>query len=301
MFENSNVRVVGSGLKFPEGPVVEANGSILICEVEGGALVRVTADGTRTVVAELGTGANGAAIGPDGAIYVASNGGFKFVTDETGNRGPIDLADGNTHGAIHRVDPATGEFEELFTESDGELIRTLNDVVFDAHGGAFVADTMAGRLHYFDPVARTIHIATNDVVGPNGVGLSPDGTRLYTSETFTGRVRVFEVVGPGKLVELPDLFHHEQFGTPDIRFWDGLAVDGAGNVAVADLLASGIRVISPTGTELGFLAMPELDPYVTCLCFGGIDGNTAYITSGGRGILYAADWPWAGGRLNFQP
>lgn len=302
MLTKTDVRVVGSGLKFPEGPVVESDGSILVCEVEGGALVRVSPEGSRTVVAELGSGANGAAFGPDGAVYVASNGGFVFITDEAGNRAPVGLVDGYVGGVIQRVDPVTGDFTELFTESEGQRLGSLNDVVFDADGGAYVVDTGTGRLHYMDPAAGSIRVAASGLITPNGAGLSPDGGRLYLSETYTGRVRAYDVVGPGELVELPDIYQHDGGDGPEgAMFWDGLAVDGAGNVVVADLRGSGVRVISPDGVDLGALKTPIPDGYVTCVCFGGPDGNTVYITSGGRGLLYAAEWPWPGRRLNFQP
>lgn len=301
MFEDTEVHVVASNLKFPENPVIGADGSVFVCEVDGGALVRVSPDGTRTVVADIGRGANGAAFGPDGAIYVGSSGGFDFAETGEGTRGPIALSANNEGGFIHRVDPATGEYEEVITECDGLRLRGLNDWVFDANGAAYVADTVNGIIFYFDPIAKSIQIAAAELVGPNGLGLSPDGSRLYGSETFSGRIRAWDVVGAGKLVELPDLFHHPQTGTEGAWFWDGLAIDGAGNVAVADLLGFGIRVISPEGTELGFLPVPQQDPSVTCIAFGGPEGNTAYITSGGRGTLYSAEWPFPGHRVNFQP
>ncbi|MFJ8048313.1 SMP-30/gluconolactonase/LRE family protein [Streptomyces luteogriseus] len=114
------------------------------------------------------------------------------------------------------------------------------------------------------------------------------------SETFTGRLRAWDVVGPGKLVQRPDLHRHD--GSRDMK-WDGLAVDGAGNVCVADLPGSGVRVISPAGEVLGAFVTPIEDPYVTNLCFGG---DTAYVSSAGRGLLYELPWPWGGLRLNFQ-
>jgi len=41
--------------------------------------------------------------------------------------------------------------------------------------------------------------------------------------------------------------------------------------------------------------VPQHDPFVTNICFAG---DTAYVCSSGRGILYAIDWPWPGLRLN---
>ena len=77
-------KTVTTGLKFPEGPVVMPDGSVIVVEIEGGRLIRVLASGEKQVVATLGGGPNGAALGPDGKIYVCNNGGFNWAHDETG-------------------------------------------------------------------------------------------------------------------------------------------------------------------------------------------------------------------------
>jgi len=301
VFDNVELQLVGSDLAFPEGPIAESGGTVLVVEVESGALVRVSPDGVATVVANPdGGGANGAAVGPDGAVYVASNGGFKWTTLEDGSKVPAGFIDDWTHGAIHRVDPQSGGVTELFTHSDGLPLGSLNDVVFDAAGGFYVADTLPdSRIHYAVPGCGQIHIATDQVTTPNGAGLSPDGNRLYISETFTGRIRAFDVTGPGKLVEAKDLFTHPASGGEGY-FLAGLTVDGHGNVIVADLMESGVRVISPQGEDLGLIRAPEPDSMVTCAAFGGTDRRTLYVTSGSRGKLYKARWPWPGLQLHYE-
>ena len=68
MGEAPEVRELATGLEFPEGPVVMADGSCLVVEIHRGTLTRVPAGGgTPEIVADLGGGPNGAAIGPDGA------------------------------------------------------------------------------------------------------------------------------------------------------------------------------------------------------------------------------------------
>src|SRR6266508_1029679 len=66
--------VVAEGLRFPEGPVAMPDGTVLVVEVRGGTLSRVHPDGKIEEVALVNPeghgGANGAAIGPDGAAYV---------------------------------------------------------------------------------------------------------------------------------------------------------------------------------------------------------------------------------------
>lgn len=59
------IRELATGLLFPEGPVAMDDGSVLLVEIARGTLTRVTADGRVQVVADLGGGPNGAAIGPD--------------------------------------------------------------------------------------------------------------------------------------------------------------------------------------------------------------------------------------------
>ena len=70
---------ITSGLRFPEGPIAMPDGSVILVEIERGTLSRVTPDGKIHVVAKLGGGPNGAAMGPRGKIYVTNNGGFKWV------------------------------------------------------------------------------------------------------------------------------------------------------------------------------------------------------------------------------
>ena len=65
------------GLKFPEGPIAMVDGSVILVEIERGTLSRVSPNGQISVIAECGGGPNGAAIGPDGRIYVCNNGGFE--------------------------------------------------------------------------------------------------------------------------------------------------------------------------------------------------------------------------------
>ena len=65
MSKNS-YRVVAKGLEFPEGPIAMKDGSILLVEIKRGTLTRVLPSGSKEIVAELGGGPNGIAIGPGG-------------------------------------------------------------------------------------------------------------------------------------------------------------------------------------------------------------------------------------------
>lgn len=296
----SAMRTVTAGLAFPEGPIALGGGDVLVVEIRRGTLTRVTPDGTTTVVAELGGGPNGAAIGPDGAVYVCNNGGFIW-RDRHGITAPGHQPDDYAGGSIQRVE-MDGTVTDLYTACDGRPLRGPNDIVFDTDGGFWFTDIGksrererdTGALHYARPDGSSITEVVHPLVQPNGVGLAPDGSRLYVAETVTGRVWSWDVLGPGRLGRAA-LLH----GLGGYQLFDSLAVDGDGNVCVATLMTGAISVIAPDGTLLRQVPVPEHDPYVTNICFAGAGSRAAWVTSSGRGILYALEWDGPGLDLAF--
>lgn len=289
----STMRQVTDGLRFPEGPVAMSDGSVLVVEIQGGDVTRVRPDGVREVVAECGGGPNGAAFGPDGALYVCNDGGLTF-TDNDGITTPGALTDDNPGGTIQRVDVATGDVTTVLDHGENDLLGCLNDIVFDASGWCWFVDTTKGLLHRADPIGGEVRTACDDLQFPNGFGLSPDGTRAYASETYSGKIWAWNVLD-GDLVDR-SLIHD----TGGVHGWDGLAIDGAGNVCVANLSQSGITVLTAEGDFRVRFETPLYDQFVTNICFGGDDGRTAWISSSGRGLLYEMRWPWPGLALHFS-
>jgi len=282
------------------------DGSVLVVEIRRGTLSRVTATGGVEVVATLGGGPNGAAIGPDGAVYVCNNGGFEW--HQAGDYMlPGDQPGDYSGGRIERVDLGTGDVTTLYTECGGNPLRGPNDLVFDEHGGFWFTDfgkvrardRDRGGLYYALPDGSSVREVIYPVDGPNGVGLSPDGSMLYYAETYTGRVWQRRVKGPGE-VEPPGLADL-LVGFPGAVFLDSLAVDSGGNVCVGTLgMTPGITVISPEGEyEVVSAGGAFFDPLVTNICFGGDDLRTAYWTCSSTGRLIAGDWPRPGLRLAF--
>src|SRR5437762_8747680 len=96
-------REITAGLRFPEGPVAMPDGSVILVEIERRTLSRVTPDEKIHVIATLGGGPNGAAMGPGGKIYVTNTGGLKFM-DRPGKLFPIAQADDYRTGIIQVLD-----------------------------------------------------------------------------------------------------------------------------------------------------------------------------------------------------
>lgn len=304
---------VASGLRFPEGPIAMPDGTVILVEMFGPRITRVFPDGSKQTVAEVPGGPNGAAIGPDGALYLCNNGGSFSPVDMGGLLfpGPFDPSR-YIGGRIQRVDLAAGEVTDLYTQCDGRPFRGPNDLVFDTAGGFWftdhgIHDTQArtsdlSSIYYARADGSSVVEVVHPVDSPNGIGLSPDGTHLYWAETFHGRVMQRTVTGPGTLADPIPLDPSVCLaGLAGYQLLDSLAVDGAGNVCVATLANGGITVISPDGSRVEHI--PTGDPLTTNICFADDDGSgeyrTAYITLSGTGRLVKMRWPYRGLRLNY--
>lgn len=298
---------IASGLAFPEGPIAMPDGTIVLVEMFGPRLTRVGPDGRTETIAEIPGGPNGAAVGPDGAIYVCNNGGAFTPVDLGGMMlpGPFD-PQRYIGGRIQRVDPHTGAVSDLYTECDGRPLRAPNDLVMDGHGGFWFTDhgirdreartsDMTG-IYYARCDGSSIAEVVFPTDAPNGIGLSPDGDTLYWAETHTGRVYRRAVIDSGVLAPAAPLDTSVVlFGLPGLQLLDSLAVDGAGNICVATIVNGGITVISPDGTAVDHVATGDL--LTTNICFGGDDMHTAFVTLSSTGRLVSMPWPHAGLRL----
>jgi len=300
-------RVVTDGLIFPEGPIAMPDGSVLVVEIKGGRLIRVQPDGSKEVVATLGGGPNGAAIGPDGACYVAQNGGFHWLQEDIfgvkGYNRPHGRAHDYSGGSIQRVDLSTGEVTTLYTHCQGVPINGPNDITFDAagdmwftdHGKTYDRKMDQGAVYHAAADGSFIREVVYPVLTPNGVALSPDEKTLYVSETETGRLWQWPITGEGQVAKKawPSPNGGDLLGqATGYQRFDSMALEAGGNICVATLVTGGITVFSPDGEKLEYWEGPE--PYCTNICFGGPDMRTAYITVSGHGLLIAVDWPRAG-------
>ncbi|MDX2159612.1 MAG: SMP-30/gluconolactonase/LRE family protein [Hyphomicrobiaceae bacterium] len=302
----TDVTILATGLGFPEGPVVCADGSVILTEIRNGRCTRVAADGTVSLFSDTGGGPNGLAIGPDGAFYLCNNGGSRYVEGHSMGLGPHP---DYKHGWVSRIDPRTGEQKVLYKEVGGNLLSAPNDLVFDKEGGFYFTDLgkryprrrdNAG-VYYALPDGSKVAEIAYPMLSCNGCGLSPDGKMLYVADTEGARLWAFEVQGPGKLKPKSEFAPHSGrmiAGLPGKARFDSLAVMASGNIAVATLTTGYITEISPTGQIVREVKMPDV--YPTNICFGGPDMCTAYVTLSDSGRLGMLKWPEPGLKLNFN-
>lgn len=284
------MEMVAEGLAFPEGPVVMADGSVIVVELASGRIT-LCWNGRKEVVCEIGGGPNGAAIGPDGALYVCNNGGLDLTRFQNA-RGP------GCEGRIERVDLATGRFERLLDSCDGIALEAPNDLVFAADGTLWFTDLgkthdgirTASGLFACRPDGTAITAIDRHPISYNGVGLSPDGTTVYCADTHQARLYRYKAV--------PEAQRPEWVATaPGHVGFDSLAVTAAGNICVATLYQGGITTITPDGRTA---KRAFDDRYTTNIAFGGEDMQDAWITLSASGRLIKVRWDEPGLRLHFN-
>ena len=154
----------------------------------------------------------------------------------------------------------------LATRYAGQPFVQPNDLVVRADGTIFFTDYQAGRLY-----RRAVH-GKLDLISSlprsNGVALAPDETALYlNADTHTVK---YPLAPDGTVGAGTDL-------AGNLRGADGLAIDCAGNVFIAQNNGGSVVVVSPAGQQLGEIT--GLPLVVTNAAFGGADRRTLYITT----------------------
>ncbi|MBW7946793.1 MAG: SMP-30/gluconolactonase/LRE family protein [Sphingomonadaceae bacterium] len=300
----SAVEIVAEGLHFPEGPVWMQDGSVIVVEIAAGRVTRVLPDGRTETIATPDGGPNGAAIGPDGALYLCNNGGFEWIRQD-GLLIPGHIAADYTTGRIERIDLATGTVERLYDACDGRPLSGPNDIVFDADGGFWFTDlgkirdraTDHGGLYYAKPDGSGIRCA---VYGPNmnGVGLSPDGRTVYTALTMERTLLAFDITGPGEVAPSPLAALPGRVVTAFAGhiLLDSLAVDADGHICVATIAGRpGIASVDAATGAQTWRDFPDL--VTTNICFGGADMRDAWVTLSSTGRLAKTRWARPGLKL----
>ncbi|WP_369147821.1 SMP-30/gluconolactonase/LRE family protein [Streptomyces sp. R44] len=164
---------------------------------------------------------------------------------------------------------------------DDGLPRRMNDAAVDP-AGRLLAGTMAydespgaGALYRLDRDGLVTLL--DSVTISNGLGWSPDGSRLYYADSPTGRVDVF-AYDP----ETGALSDRRPFAALDRGVPDGLAVDSEGRVWVAVWGGGEVLAFAPDGSLHARVEVPAT--HVTSCAFAGPELDVLVITTATAGL-----------------
>ena len=237
------VETLAFGYGLLEGPRPDPDGGQYFSDVTKGGVYRRAPDGTIEVVVPKRRGVGGILLHADGGIVISG-------------RNLCHVRDGQTRVLFARDD--IPGFNDICADAAGRVYTgSMRDNPFSTEGErltgeAYRVDAEGVAVELYDGVALT-----------NGIGFSPDGTRLYHADTSERVIKVHDVVD-GEVVGGAGGVFAEVDGLPD-----GLAVADDGGVWVA-LYGSGcVRRYAPTGEADGEIPVPARG--VTSLCFAGPD------------------------------
>ena len=180
--------------------------------------------------------------------------------------------------ALYALDLDTGARADIASVEPG-LDNRLNDGRVDARGRFWVG-TMDNQLHRpngslyrIDPDGTATRMA-EDVIVSNGIAFSPDGRTLYFTDTRRHLSFAFDLdLDDGTITGRRVFADHTATGERP----DGACVDVDGCVWMAFFAGGRIVRHRPDGRIDRTIPLPVTNP--TCLCFGGDDLTTLYVTS----------------------
>ncbi len=268
LLANAGIEVLADGFRWVEGPVWIGDADCLLFQdLPRNRTMRWSETGVTVWRAPSGY-ANGQTRDRQGRLVTCSH----------------------RHRSVSRTE-LDGRVTVLADRHAGRRLNAPNDVVVRHDGTIWFTDPLYGistdyeggiqtseqppALYRLDPATGDIRVAAGDFDGPNGLAFSPDGTRLYVSETGDQShddprqcIRVFDVDEAGGLTGGGE-FHRIAPG-----YCDGMAVDADGNVWSS--AADGVHCLSPDGELLGKLRLPWR---VGNLAFGGAALNRLFIAA----------------------
>ena len=248
-FSGDGGPATGADLNFPYGVAVDGNGNLVIADAQN-QRVRVVAGSTGTFYGQAmaaghiytvaGTGTQG--FSGDGGPATGADLNFPYGVAADGN-GNLIIADrGNKR--VRVVAAGTGTFYgQAMTGGDIYTVAGTGTAGFSGDGGPATSAELSG------PAAVTVDGAGNLVIADtsNTVGAGNDRIRVVAagSGTFYGQAmtaeNIYTVAGNGQ-----NGFYGDNARATRARLYfpSGVAVDGAGNLMIADTASNRVREVA---------------------------------------------------------
>ncbi len=272
----SQLEKLAGGFAFIEGPAWHPDGFLLFSDPNLNVIYRWTQDGQVSIY-RTKSGYAGVDIGE---YHQPGSNGLSFDRE-----GRVVMCE---HGRrrISRLEK-NGLVTVLADRYEGKRLDSPNDLVHRSDGALFFTDPPFGLPKgYSDPrkelelsgvfclLDGKLKLVSTDLLGPNGLALSPDERFLYVTNWDEQKkiVMRYDCAKDGSLSNGRVFF--DMTGAPGEEALDGIKVDRQGHLYVSG--PGGLWILGADGKHLGTLRGPEL---AANLAWGGADGRTLYLTA----------------------
>jgi len=257
-----------------EGPSFDIDGNLYCVDIPWGRIFKVDPRGDFSLVAEYDGEPNGLKIHKDGRIFIADY----------------------RHG-IMVMDPDTKVVKPFLQRVRLEHLKAVNDLFFGPDGSLYFTDQ--GLTGLQDPTGRVFRVKPdgsidcllNNVPSPNGLVMDPGGTTLYVAATRGNAIWRVPLMRDGTVAKVGIFIQMSGGGGPD-----GLAVDEAGNLAVAHVGIGAVWQFSKQGEPIARI-QSHLGHHTTNVAYGGPDRTELYITESESGTILKAKLSVPGQRM----
>jgi len=219
-----------------DGACSDAEGNFYFSDIPANTIYKITLDGQiHAVIKSLK--ASGLKFGPDGRLYICTQGPKRQVLAASFNGNTTDYA-----VLADNVQP--------------------NDLIVSKKGFVYFTETPKRQVTGIDVKSGKIFIAATNLNGPNGIALSPDGGTLAVSEYKGSNVWTYRVEADGTLsAGAPYMTLQTPAGKTESA-GDGMTVDALGHYFVTSAL--GIQMFDWTGRLSGVIVRPQNKGTVSC-------------------------------------
>ncbi|WP_373075163.1 SMP-30/gluconolactonase/LRE family protein [Zeaxanthinibacter enoshimensis] len=254
---DGSLTLVADGYQFTEGPASDSLGNVYFTDQPNNRILKWdSSTGKVSVYLEPAGRANG--------LYVDRQGHLVAAADEVFQLWKIDR---------------NKQHEILAANFEGRKFNGPNDLWIDKQGGIYFTDPYyqrpywertekeieQERVYYLSPDKKEIRVAADNLVQPNGIIGSADGTTLYIADIGDNKTYAYQIAENGELVNRR-LF--AGMGS------DGMTLDEHGNLY---LTGDGVTVLDATGKKILHIPVPE--EWTANVTFGGKDQKTLFITA----------------------
>jgi sugar lactone lactonase YvrE len=257
----SKNRVLADGFTFAEGPRWY-DGALWVADQHAHQVSRVELDGKKTVVAKFNDMPSGLGFLPDGSLLVAT----------MRDRMILRVQDGKTSVHADLTDVAMGFFNpEVHT-------GWINDMVTDGQGRTYVghrrgryglSPDLRGWVILVQPDGSH-YVVAEDVIGPNGSAITPDGRTLVVAESQGKKLSAWTIEEDGSL------FDRRVFAELD-KEPDGICLDAEGAVWVAQPSEGAFIRVREGGEVVDSVEVEVEKGHPIACALGGEDRKTLYM------------------------